>query len=129
MEICFWAGLERYFQEGFRLGDPRAYLHGPGHPHHAAPQFTGCEGCCPPVHGTVLCLANIGGEVKTLRSHPAEASVMGLAEGSGSAAADLTFAGDGGDEGVSESSTQGAWEKVTPNPNSNPDPDPDPDPN
>ena len=52
-------------------------------------------------------------QVKTLRSHPAEASVMGLAEGSGSAAADLTFAGDGGDEGVSESSTQGAWEKVT----------------
>ena len=128
------------------------------------------------MHGTVLCLANIGGEVrpvtvavvstvghatvvsmhttvagcysygrrlacirlqpghirlqvKTLRSHPAEASVMGLAEGSGSAAADLTFAGDGGDEGISESSTQGAWEKVTPNPNSNPDPDPDPDPN
>jgi hypothetical protein len=28
------------------------------------------------------------------------------------AAADLTFAGDGGDEGIAESSTQGAWVKV-----------------
>ena len=41
VEICFWAGLERYFQEGFRLGDPRAYLHGPGHPHQAGSQCIG----------------------------------------------------------------------------------------
>ena len=54
-----------YVQDGFRLGDPRAYLHGAGHPHQAAPQFTGCEGCCPPVHGTVLCLANVGGVVSS----------------------------------------------------------------
>ena len=67
VEIAFWSGLERYFAAGFRIGDPRAYLHGPGHPHTINPDFQGCEGCCPPVHGNVVCLANIDGEVKALR--------------------------------------------------------------
>ena len=37
-ELAYWAGIERFTQRGFRFGDPRRYLHPPGHPHLAAPE-------------------------------------------------------------------------------------------
>ena len=52
IEIAFWAGLERFAADGFRLGDPSLYLHPPAHPHAYRPDFS-CHGCCPPVHGEV----------------------------------------------------------------------------
>ena len=83
VEIAFWSGLERYFAAGFRIGDPRAYLHGPGHPHIFSPDFQGCEGCCPPVHGNVVCLANIDGEVKALREEERPAVLHESSSGAG----------------------------------------------
>ena len=50
------AGLERFVEEGFTLGDPSQYLHAADHPHLLRPQLHGCEGCCPPVHGVVVLL-------------------------------------------------------------------------
>ena len=87
VEIAFWSGLERYFGAGFRIGDPRAYLHGPGHPHIANPDFQGCEGCCPPVHGNVVCLANIDGEVKALREEERPAMLHEASGGAGTSRA------------------------------------------
>ena len=40
IELCFWAGLERFTADGFRLGDPSHWLHPPGHPHCYVPDFT-----------------------------------------------------------------------------------------
>jgi len=68
-ELAYWAGIERFTQRGFRFGDPRRYLHVPGHSHVAAPelQYTSqCEGCTPPVHGEAVMLRNVGGEVQIM---------------------------------------------------------------
>ena len=116
VEICFWAGLERYFHEGFRLGNPKAYLHPPGHPHQANPDFHGCEGCCPPVHGKVLCLANIKGTVQMLCDAPdGGLQDSGLGGGGGRSSLEASqLGGDGwqGDEGGAPS-PQGTWVRVT----------------
>ena len=56
VELAFWAGLERFHADGFRLGDPSRYLHPPGHPHTCRPVLSGCRGCLPPVHGEVALL-------------------------------------------------------------------------
>ena len=45
VELAFWAGLEHFFADGFRLGDPARYLHPPDHPHVQRPQFSPpCQG-------------------------------------------------------------------------------------
>ena len=62
IEEAYWAGIDRFREDGFALGDPAAFLHPPGHPHHLVPDFRGCTGCMPPVHGTVILLACVGGE-------------------------------------------------------------------
>tara|TARA_B110001452_G_scaffold170726_1_gene142893 strand:- start:174 stop:1445 length:1272 start_codon:yes stop_codon:yes gene_type:complete len=69
VELAYWSGLERFLEDGFRCGDPRAYLHPPGHPHlHLrAPVLDGsCEGCCPPVHGEVVLMRSVDGKVEVL---------------------------------------------------------------
>ena len=43
VELAFWAGLEHFSADGFRLGDPSLYLHPPGHPHTYHPDLT-CVG-------------------------------------------------------------------------------------
>lgn len=54
IELSFWAGLERFASDGFRLGDPSHFLHPPSHPHSFRPVFSPtCFGCTPPVHGDV----------------------------------------------------------------------------
>lgn len=68
IELAFRAGIERFQEDGFELGDPEMYLHGPGHPHQWAPQLHGCYGCIPPVHGQVLLLRVIKGELQHLSS-------------------------------------------------------------
>jgi hypothetical protein len=78
IEHAYWAGLERMQSEGFALGDPALYLHAPSHPHNATPDFHGCEGCCPPVHGLVVLLKWAEGGAKILsaasESRPASSS-------------------------------------------------------
>lgn len=79
IELAFWAGLEHFTSDGFRLGDPAQYLHPPGHPHALRPVFSPpCKGCTPPVHGKVVLLrAAPGGEVgavETLRLEPGGAN-------------------------------------------------------
>ena len=50
VELGFWAGLERFVADGFKLGDPADHLHPPGHPHAYQPQFSPpCPGCFPPL--------------------------------------------------------------------------------
>ena len=67
VEIGFWAGLERFSADGFKLGDPAAFLHGAGHPHVLRPVFSPpCPGCTPPVHGMVHLLRAHRGEVERL---------------------------------------------------------------
>jgi len=57
VELAFWAGLQHFASDGFKLGDPIPYLHPPAHPHTFRPQFSPpCEGCSPPVHGQVQLL-------------------------------------------------------------------------
>jgi len=56
---AFQAGCYSYLSAGYRFGDPSEYLHPrtPPHPHHSKPELHGtCEGCTPPVHGSVLLL-------------------------------------------------------------------------
>ena len=48
IEEAYWAGIDRFREDGFALGDPAAFLHPPGHPHHLVPDFRGCTGCMPP---------------------------------------------------------------------------------
>jgi len=67
IELAYWLGLSKMYNEGFRLGDPAAFLHPPAHPHVPAPVFSGCDGCCPPVHGNVVLLASHAGQVHVLR--------------------------------------------------------------
>lgn len=77
VELAFWAGLEHFSGDGFRLGDPSVYLHKPGHPHTLRPVFSAgsdgkpCKGCLPPVHGKVQLLraseSTAGVVVETLR--------------------------------------------------------------
>ena len=57
LELAYLSGLDRFFDEGFALGDPAQYLHPPDHPHTRVPQFHACPGCCPPVHGVVSLLS------------------------------------------------------------------------
>ena len=57
LELAYLAGLDRFCDEGFELGDPAQHLHPPSHPHCRAPVFDGCPGCCPPVHGVVTLLS------------------------------------------------------------------------
>ena len=68
LELAYLSGLDRFFDEGFVLGDPAQYLHPAGHPHTRSPQFQSCPGCCPPVHGVVSLLScdPISGAVHTL---------------------------------------------------------------
>ena len=68
VELAFWAGLEHFSSDGFRLGDPATYLHPPGHPHLLRPVFSPpCKGCLPPVHGLVQLLRCREGVVESLR--------------------------------------------------------------
>ncbi len=53
---AFDAGCHSFLSAGFKFGDPLAYLHPPGHPHTLRPNFVDCEGCTPPVHGSVVLL-------------------------------------------------------------------------
>lgn len=68
VELAFWAGVEHFYKDGFRMGDPTKHLHPPGHPHISRPQFSPpCFGCTPPVHGQVLLLRHgAGGAVERL---------------------------------------------------------------
>ena len=70
IELAYWLGLGKMYSEGFRLGDPASYLHHPTHPHVRAPVFSGCDGCCPPVHGNVVLLASHSGQVHVLKPLP-----------------------------------------------------------
>ena len=65
---AFDAGRARFLQEGFREGDPEAYLHPRDHPHSCkerrqVPGWRECHGCCPPVHGQVILVTSA--QVKT----------------------------------------------------------------
>ena len=56
---AFQAGCYSYLSAGYRFGDPKHFLHprSPPHPHHRKPDLRGeCEGCTPPVHGSVVLL-------------------------------------------------------------------------
>jgi hypothetical protein len=67
VDLCYWAGLQRFADEGCRLGNPTDYLHPPDHPHVLGrPDMCGCTGCCPPVHGVAVVLANRDGAVSSL---------------------------------------------------------------
>ena len=69
VEPAFWAGIEHFHADGFRLGDPARYLHAPGHPHLLKPVFgpPACPGCLPPVHGEVALLrCGASGQVERL---------------------------------------------------------------
>ena len=78
IELAFWAGLEHFSSDGFRLGDPADYLHSPNHPHTFHPVFSPpCMGCTPPVHGNVQLLRGsptVPGTVEFLRLEPGGAS-------------------------------------------------------
>lgn len=64
---AFRSGLERFATDGGKLGNPEHYLHqDPHHPHMLRPDFRGCEGCQPPVHGVVVALSSVRGTVSTL---------------------------------------------------------------
>ncbi|KAL1495167.1 hypothetical protein AB1Y20_017032 [Prymnesium parvum] len=67
LELAFWAGLERFRKEDYRLGDPEAFLHPPGHPHLRHLPQPNCDGCHPPVHGCVVLFKNHRGQVHRLR--------------------------------------------------------------
>ena len=49
----FNAGCAAFEAGGYRFGDPQEYLHPPGHPHWARPDFANCRSCTPPVQGKV----------------------------------------------------------------------------
>lgn len=71
VEEAFMAGCVHMQSEGFRLGDPRDYLHPPGHPHTHKPDYSGsCFGCLPPVHGDAVLLVRQGGSNVILRCTP-----------------------------------------------------------
>ena len=54
---AFEAGCYAFLSAGFRFGDPADWLHPPGHAHSFRPCLTGkCDGCTPPVHGSILLL-------------------------------------------------------------------------
>ena len=65
VEEAFRSACERFKQEGFQFGCPRAYLHPPDHPHVTAPDFRHCPHCNPPVHGQPLLMRRVGGSVTT----------------------------------------------------------------
>ena len=50
---AFNAGCASFEAAGYRFGDPQEYLHPPGHPHWARPDFANCRSCTPPVQGKV----------------------------------------------------------------------------
>jgi len=64
LDLAFESGLEAFVEAGFASGDPAAFLHDELHPHRRFPVFSGCYGCCPPVHGVVLMLRSVGGRVE-----------------------------------------------------------------
>lgn len=75
IELSFWAGLERFASDGFRLGDPSLFLHPPSHPHSFRPVFSPtCFGCTPPVHGDVQLYRAAPGWIMGL--DPAETTSM-----------------------------------------------------
>ena len=59
---AFDAGCHAFLSAGFKFGDPAAYLHPPSHPHNRRPNFLNCEGCTPPVHGSVVLMYTNGGK-------------------------------------------------------------------
>ena len=78
VELAFWAGLEKFASENFRLGDPDKYLHPRGHPHTYRPVLNGdCKHCCPPVHGTaVLFRKNEAGQVERMKMGGRDAALF-----------------------------------------------------
>jgi hypothetical protein len=78
IEDAFVAGCLRLLDEGFRLGDPQAYLHPPSHPHAHKPDYSGaCFGCLPPVHGDVVLLKRLGGGNVMLRCSGPDGKLTG----------------------------------------------------
>jgi len=74
LEAAFRAARERFKEGGFAFGDPADYLHPePNHPHHTHPDFGGCTGCNPPVHGAVLLITRINGVVTEYDGDTADA--------------------------------------------------------
>eukprot|EP00966_Prymnesium_polylepis_P142498 3290007-Prymnesium_polylepis.2 len=66
VDEAFEAGCSSFEEQGFRFGDPEDWFHQPGHPHTYRPDFTNCQHCVPPVHGTCLLLqCGSDGEVIT----------------------------------------------------------------
>ena len=67
-EHAFVAGCRAFAASGYRFGDPADYLHAADHPHISRPDFLHCNGCTPPVHGSVLLMYRTdGGELRELR--------------------------------------------------------------
>ena len=66
-ETAFWAGCKTFAENGFRFGNPKDFLHRPGHPHMSKPEFISCPGCTPPVHGMPLLLRITGGALHEKR--------------------------------------------------------------
>ena len=56
VDAAFVQGCRAFADAGFSFGDPKAWLHPPGHPHHQRPDLRGCCNCVPPVHGEVSLL-------------------------------------------------------------------------
>mmetsp|Transcript_4345 Transcript_4345/g.9405 ORF Transcript_4345/g.9405 Transcript_4345/m.9405 type:complete len:200 (+) Transcript_4345:2163-2762(+) len=54
--LAFYRGLERFWQQQFKLGNPEVFLHPPAHPHvcRRGQYDKTCWGCNPPVHGSVV---------------------------------------------------------------------------
>jgi len=102
VELAFLAGLERFEEMGFALGDPAAFLHPPGHPHLHAPRFGRCDGCSPPVHGTVALLRSApagGGAVQAFvraERSPSDQTIKKPPPASAAARATAAAVGRGG---------------------------------
>jgi len=55
---AFIAGCQSFMDAGFTFGDPEDFLHPPAHPHCVRPDYKGCPGCIPPVHGECVLLTS-----------------------------------------------------------------------